>query len=273
MIKLLNPGLKQQTNDTYSKDEIITLMYDDEFYYGELYQKALSQSSLKIILNEPYEYLKQLKGHKQKIGDDYIIGLLVHWGYLEPRVFYNKVFIETERVNSKEYKEALEKHGELNVFKAKFQRISESYIDTLNRWDKLSDIRKKAEIEVPAIKMFFDDIPIKGKADLVAEDRVLDLKTTRANPEDFNIYKIRSFDYDLQAFLYCQLFEKDYFTFIPICKTNNAKGLIHCGQSVIDSGEEKFYKAVEKYKKFFHNKTIEESEALLDEYYYETIVE
>lgn len=265
MIRLLN-------GDTYLKDELLGFMYDDDFYYNELNGKALSQSSLKVILNNPIDYLNQLKGKPFKKTDDLIMGNLVHWGYLEPDVFYSKTFVEADRVTAKEYKDAISKHGSENVYKAKLGRIAESYIDALNRWDKLTEIRAKCEIEVPAIKMFFDDIPIKGKCDLLAPDRALDLKTTRVNPDKFNEYKIRDLDYDLQAFLYCQLFEVDYFTFIPINKLNRAKGLIHCGQSIIDSGEEKFYKAIEIYREFFHGKSLEESEYLLDNHFYEKIV-
>ena len=265
MIRLLN-------GDFYNNDEILTQMYDDEFYYGHLSRHSLSQSSLKTILSNPYEYLRYLKGKKEKRSDALIMGSLVHWCYLEPDVFYSKHFIEAERVTDKDYKEAVSKYGEENVYKAKLGRIAESYADSLNRCDALNSIKAKSEIEVPAIKMFFDDIPIKGKADLLMEDRVLDLKTTMVDPESFNYWKILNMDYDLQAFIYCQLFEVDYFSFIPISKVNKSKGIIHCGQDILDSGEEKFYKAIEIYKKFFYNKTIEESEGLLDNHYYEAVV-
>lgn len=265
MITLLN-------GETYQKEEILSLMNDDSFYFGHLSQNSLSQSSLKTILSNPYEYLRYLKGKKEKSSDALIMGSLVHWCYLEPEKFYEKHFIEADRITDKDYKEAVSKYGSENVYKAKLGRIAESYVDSLNRCDALNNIKSKAEIEVPAIKMFFGDIAIKGKADLLLEDRVLDLKTTMVDPEAFNYWKIINMDYDLQAFIYCQLFEVDYFSFIPISKVNKSKGLIHCGQDVLDSGEEKFYKAIENYKKFFYNKTIEESEGLLDNHYYEAVV-
>ena len=258
--------------ESYNKEELLVLMEDDNFYFGHLSRNSLSQSSLKTILSNPYEYLRYLKGKKEKRSDALVMGSLVHWGYLEPEKFYNKHFIEAERVTDKDYKEALAKYGEENVYKAKLGRIAEAYIDSLNRCDALNDIKSKARIEVPAVKMFFEDIPIKGKADLLLEDRVLDLKTTMVDPEAFNYWKILSMDYDLQAFIYCQIFEVDYFSFIPISKVNKSKGLIHCGQDILDSGEEKFYKAIEIFKKFFYNKSIEESEGLLDNYYYEAVV-
>ena len=257
MITLLN-------GEHWGKDEILTQMVLDDFYYGHLGKYALSQSSLKTILNNPLDYLKMLKGKETKSSDALIMGNLVHWGYLEPNVFYSKTFVEAERINEKEYKLAVEKHGEKNVYKAKLQRIAESYVDALNRCDKLNDIKRKCEIEVPAIKMFFDDIPIKGKADMLSENTIYDLKTTTVNPDKFTKWKILDMDYDLQAFIYCQLFEVDYFSFIPINKTNKAKGIVHCGKEILESGEEKFYKAIDKFKKYFYQKDIDESEYILD---------
>ena len=265
MITLLN-------GETYQKEEILGYMLEDDFYYGKLDLNALSQSSLKLILNEPYDYLRKLKGKATEKSDALIMGNLVHWGYLEPEVFYSKHFIEADRITDKAYKEAVANYGADNVYKAKFGRIAEAYVDTLNRCDFLNDIKSRAEIEVPAIKMFYDDIPIRGKADLLLEDRILDLKTTRVNPDKFNKWKIMDMDYDLQAFIYCQLFEVDYFSFIPINKINRSKGIIHCGQEILDSGEEKFYRAMDTYIKFFHNKTVEEAEALLDNNFYENTV-
>lgn len=257
MITLLN-------GEAWGTDEILTQMYDDEFYYGHLGKYALSQSMLNEILKDPYTYLKRLKGKEQKKSDALRMGNLVHWGYLEPKVFYSKTFVETDRINTKEYKLAVEKVGEDNVYKAKEQRIAEAYVDTLNRCDKLNNIKKKCEVEVPAIKMFFNDIPIRGKADLLGTHTIYDLKTAMVNPDQFTKWKIMDMGYDLQAFLYCQLFEVDYFSFITINKQNRYKGIVHCGKEILESGEEKFYKAIEKYKKYFYQKDVEESEYVLD---------
>lgn len=257
MITLLN-------GEAWGKEEILTQMYDDEFYYGHLGKHAVSQSSLKTILDNPFDHLKTLKGKEPKESEALVMGSLVHWGYLEPNVFYSKTFVEAERVNQKEYKLAVEQYGKANVFKAKHQRIAESYVDALNRCDKLNNIKKKCEIEIPAIKMFFDDIPVRGKADMLTDDTIYDLKTTTVNPDKFTKWKILDMHYDLQAFIYCQLFEVDYFSFIPINKLNKAKGIVHCGKEILESGEEKFYKAIEKYRKYFHQKDIDESEYILD---------
>ena len=251
MITLLN-------GDSWGKEEIETQMYDDDFYYNTLdITKVLSSSSLKDLLNAPEEILKQLKGKKQKSNEALRLGSLVHWLYLEPKKFYALNFIDAERTNSKIYVEAVNKYGEEKVYKTKDQRLAEYWVDILNNKETLKKIRDNCEVEVPAIKELAG-IPIRGKADLLDSNCIYDLKTTRVNPKDFNWWKVKSADYDLQAFIYCQLFERDYFSFIPINKMNGRPGLVHCSKDVLKSGEDKFYKAIEIYKTQFQNKTLEE---------------
>lgn len=60
MITLLN-------GEHWGKEEILVQMESDDFYFGHLGKYALSQSSLKTILSNPYEHLKTLKGKKEKI--------------------------------------------------------------------------------------------------------------------------------------------------------------------------------------------------------------
>ena len=74
MIILLN-------GETYAKEEILGFMgQDDSFYYEKLDLNALSQSSLKLILNDPYDYLRKLKGKATEKSDALIMGNLVHNG-------------------------------------------------------------------------------------------------------------------------------------------------------------------------------------------------
>lgn len=256
MITLLN-------GDSWLKEELITQMYDDNFYYNTLgVDKALSTSSLSQLLDSQEDFLRYLKGKKQKESDALRMGKLVHWAYLEPKKFYSLKFVDTERTNSKAYTEAVQEYGAENVFKEKEQRIAEHYIDRLNNKEKLKQIRKNCEVEVPAIKELLG-IPIRGKADMIDNECLYDLKTTRVNPSGFNWWKVRDMNYDLQAFIYCQLFERDYFAWIPLNKMNSRVGIRYASRELIESGEEKFYKAIEVYKTKFQGKTIEEIEDAL----------
>lgn len=265
MITLLN-------GETWLPDELTAQMHDDDFYYNQLgITKALSTSSLSQILNNPEDFYKDLKGRERKPSDALRMGNLVHWGYLEPEKFYQLTFVDAERTNAKEFTTAVAEHGARNVYKTKEQRIAESYIDVLNNKEPLINIRKNAELEVPSIKMLLD-IPIRGKADMISGDTIYDLKTTRVNPSDFNWWKVRSMNYDLQAFIYCQLFEKDYFSFIPINKMNHRVGIVHCSKDILESGEEKFYKAIEIYKRDFMGKELDEIADSLSRTIEETII-
>lgn len=265
MITLLN-------GENWAMEEIIANMYDDEFYYNTLnITKALSASSLKDLLNAPENFLKQLKGKKEKSSDALRLGSLVHWLYLEPEKFYSLKFIEADRTNSKVYTEAVKEFGADKVYKVKDQRLAEYWVDILNNKETLKGIRDKCEVEIPMIKTL-SGIPIRGKADLLDDNCIYDLKTTRVNPKDFNWWKVRDFDYDLQAFIYCQLFERDYFSFIPINKMNGRPGLVHCSKDVLQSGEDKFYKAIEIYKTQFQGKTLEEISDALSMHLDETII-
>ena len=59
MITLLN-------GEHWGKEEILAQMADDDFYFNFLGKHALSQSLLKMILDDPHSYLKKLKGKKEK---------------------------------------------------------------------------------------------------------------------------------------------------------------------------------------------------------------
>ena len=50
----------------HERDELISKMYDDDFYYGYLGKNALSASSIKTILNSPKQYIKNMvEGQKE----------------------------------------------------------------------------------------------------------------------------------------------------------------------------------------------------------------
>ena len=70
----------------YKKDEILSKMQDDEFYYGELNKLALSSSSIKDLLDSPKTYAFRQK-YSQKESQPLRDGWLFHTAILEPDVF------------------------------------------------------------------------------------------------------------------------------------------------------------------------------------------
>lgn len=259
MIKLLN-------GEAYGKEEILTLMEKDEFYYGHLGKHALSSSSLRTILESPNRYLEDLK-KPRKETEALKMGKLIHECFLEADKFYAKTYVDADRVNQKNFLEAVEKHGKENVFKVKDRNITEWIVQKLHNNEKVMRIRNGAEVEVPAIKMH-EGIAIRGKADIIQGDTIYDLKTTISDLENFAKWEVDKKNYDLQAYIYTRLFDLKNFTFIVINKTTRDIGLITVPDEVLTRGGVKFNLAIEAYKDIFSN-GIEEAEYKLDQYIYE----
>jgi len=259
MIKLLN-------GETYGKEEILSLMQQDSFYYGHLGKHALSSSSLRTILESPNKYLEELK-KPRKESEALKMGKLIHECFLESDKFYAKTFIEADRVNQKNFVDAVNQYGKENVFKVKDRNITEWIVQKLHNNEKVMRIRNGAEVEVPAIKMH-EGIAIRGKADIIQGDTIYDLKTTISDLENFAKWEVDKKNYDLQAYIYTRLFDLKKFTFIVINKTTRDIGIITVPDDVLTRGGVKFNLAIEAYKDIFSN-GLEEAEYKLDQYIYE----
>ena len=108
---------------------------------------------------------------------------------------------------------------------------------------------ENADFEVPQIDVI-DGIPFRGKADIVQGTKIIDLKTT-ADLEGFNFAAYR-FGYDLQAYLYLQLFpQAEEFIFVVIDKKTKDIGIFDCSEEFLESGKKKLEQGIENYKFFF----------------------
>ena len=168
MITLLN-------GEHWGKDEILTQMYDDEFYYGHLGKHALSSSSIKTILKSPKTYRNVVKYGSDSETPALIAGKLFHWMILEPQKLDKLHFVSASTRNTNVYKQAKEEHGEVYLVKEKF--AAERLTDALLRNEAALQLLNKAEFEVPAIEMM-EGIAIRGKADILKGDHLIDLKST-----------------------------------------------------------------------------------------------
>ena len=109
MITLLN-------GDTYSKEEIISMAYDDEFYYGVLGKNALSSSALKMLLKSPKTY-RNVLNYGSTESAALILGKLLHWMVLEPHKIKKIKVIEATTKNTKVFKDAKKEHQEVYLRK------------------------------------------------------------------------------------------------------------------------------------------------------------
>lgn len=247
----------------HNKKELIEKMKDDSFYYGYLSKAALSSSSLKLLLTSPKTYYNVTKygnAESQPLRD----GWLFHTAILEPDVFNAQKFVDVESKNSKAYKVALEEHGK--VFTKKEKRDAERLADAFLRNEQALKLIQNTQFEVPMIGEVMG-MPFRGKADVLGSDRIVDLKTTTDLKSSFK-YSAQKYSYDVQCFLYCQLFniEYDQFVFLAIDKKSLDIGIYHCSEEFYFKGEQKVEEAIKIYETFFLQGVD------LDQYYLEGIL-
>ena len=241
-IELLNGEL-------FRHDEILELMKDDKFYYDYLGKAALSSSSIKLLLDSPkkYKYVTEYGSQESNALD---AGWLFHTAILEPDVFEKQIFVDVQSKNSKAYKLAKEEHGK--VFTIKQKNDAERLADAFLRNEHALQLITNCEFEVPAIGMI-QGYPFRGKADILDSYRLCDIKTTsdlKAFP-----YAARKYGYDVQVYLYTELFNKPYeeFKFGVIDKGSLDIGIYDVSEEFYNSGKEKVTKALETFETFFIN--------------------
>jgi len=242
-------------NKQWTKEEILSNMYDDSFYYGYLGQNALSSSSIKTLISSPKTYYFTTKygsGETQALRD----GRLFHTMILEPEKLDDIIFVDAATKASKEYKLAKETGKE--VYTKNEKKAAERLCDALLRNEAVKEYLTKAEYEVPQIAMI-DEIPIRAKADILKGNTIIDLKTT-TGIKDFR-YSADKYSYDLQAWLYREMFGVEDFVFIAIDKGSLDIAIFECSDEFYAKGKEKFEQGVSNYKHFFQTEGVD-----LDQY-------
>jgi hypothetical protein len=242
-------------NKQWNKEELLANMYDDSFYYGYLGQNALSSSSIKTLINSPKTYYFTTKygsGETQALRD----GKLFHTMILEPEKLNDMIFVDAATKASKEYKLAKETGKE--VYTKSEKKAAERLCDALLRNEAVKEYLTTAEFEVPEIAMI-DGIPIRAKADILKGNTIIDLKTT-TGIKDFR-YSADKYSYDLQAWLYREMFGVENFVFVVIDKGSLDIAIFECSEEFYAKGKEKFEQGVSNYKYFFQTQGVD-----LDQY-------
>jgi hypothetical protein len=242
-------------NKIWNKQEILDNMYDDSFYYGYLGKNALSISSIKTLISSPKTYYFTTKygsGETQALRD----GKLFHTMILEPEKLNDIIFVEAATKASKEFKLAKETGKE--VYTNTEKKAAERLCDALLRNEAVKEYLINAEYEVPQIAMI-DGLPIRAKADILKGNTIIDLKTT-TGIKDFR-YSADKYSYDLQAWLYREMFGIENFVFVVIDKGSLDIAIFECSEEFYAKGREKFNQGIENYKYFFQTEGVD-----LDQY-------
>lgn len=233
--------------EVHSKEEIISKMDDDDFYYGYLTKNALSCSLLKMLMKSPKHYLEITQGEEQNETQALRDGKLIHWAVLEPEKFAALPVVDVKSKNSKAYKEAVAQLG--TVYTITEIEKAEKMAAVIHANSEASEYLKDAQFEIPEIAMI-DGIAFRAKADILKGKQIIDLKTTiDVKKFKWSAYK---YGYDLQAYLYLQMFpEAESFTFLCIDKGTQDIAVFECSEEFLESGKKKLEAGIREFNFFF----------------------
>ena len=126
-------------------------------------------------------------------------------------------------------------------------KLIDTMKDNLEMYDEI--YAEGNEFEVPAVDTIMGN-EWKGKADIITEDYVIDIKTT--NDMSKFMYSCKTYNYDSQAYLYQRFFNRPL-RFFVIDKQSFQLGIYDCSANFVEGGKNKVEKATEIYNKFFSN--------------------
>ena len=231
--------------------EIIKQLREDSEYYGNFGKSYLSNSDIGVLLNNP-----KLFGTKREDNLNFMKGRLFHQILLEPSKTKDWDVVDVSSRNTKAYKEKIAEAGEDFLLLKKewdeMHRLSEVMKDNPFFHQTMYAVGNK--FEEPSVMELYG-LDWKGKADIVTEECIIDVKTS-GDIKKFH-YTAKSYNYDSQAYIYQMLFEKPL-VFYVIDKNTEQLGVFSTTDTFLDKGREKVEKAVEVYNKFFGKEATED---------------
>lgn len=228
-----------------SNVDVLQKLRDDREYYGGVGKNYLSNSDIGTLLNNPKEF-----GIPREDNKNFLVGRYFHQLILEPEKAAETPIIDIKSRNAKAYKDFLfENNLDLALLEIEAQEALEWVGTIKGNMDFFEMIyHKDNRYEVPAIKDDMFGVPWKGKADIVGNDYVYDLKTT-SDIQSFK-WNARKYNYDSQAYIYEQLFGKPMM-FLVIDKGSKMLGRFTMSDESLDRGKEKAMAAADVFKKFY----------------------
>ena len=250
--------------------EALDNMYNDEYYYKYLNRdRVLSYSTMKWLLKSPkwFAHMKR-KGmtETQALRD----GKLVHTEILEPEKYGQFTFVDTSSKNTTKWKLAKEQNGAESTYTLKEKYMASRIATAFLQNDACTSFMKGAETEAPAL-VEIEGLAIRGKADILkVGEYVADVKTTNDGLKDVELknvdvvnqfkFTISKYDYDLQAYLYTQLYDLPGFYCFVIDKTTTDIVVFKAPQQTLDTGKIKLDAAIAIYKAFCVDELIDLSQ-------------
>lgn len=220
---------------------ILKKLQDDKHYYGAYGKRYLSNSNIGTLLNNPADF-----GKPQEETLAMVQGRYFHVSMLEPHKKDDFQIVDASSRNTNIYKD--QSGGSLLLLRKESEALDRA-IEAMKGNDSLSSeiFSENAQYEVPMIGNFFG-VEFKGKADIITEDKIIDIKTS-TGISNFRS-KAYAYNYDSQAFIYSSLFGKP-FEFFVIDKDTLQMKRFKCSDEFLERGMNKVERAVNVWNRFF----------------------
>ena len=224
--------------------EIVTQLRDDKEYYGGVGKNYLSNSDIGVLLSNPQDFGKEREDNKA-----FMDGRYFHQLILEPEKAQEMPSVDVSTRTTKEYKAFCEANNLPFCMLKKEQDEIKGLVSIINGNIAFYDEIYKAGnlYETPAVGEI-QGMMWKGKADIVTDEIVIDLKTT-SDIHKFK-YTAKAYNYDSQCYIYQQLFGKPL-VFYVIDKGTGVLGIFRPTDDFVKSGELKVGRAIEVFNKYF----------------------
>lgn len=224
--------------------KIIDKLKDDKNYYGEFGSNYISNSDIGSLLKNPRMFKVREESTVPMLQGSYL-----HTAMLEPHKLVNFEVVEASTRNTNIYKDAVLNSSSSILLLKNEQDELDNLVNTMkgNFFFYENIYRDGNVFEEPSVGDIMG-LPFKGKADIVCDDILIDIKTT-SDIDDFR-WSARKYNYDSQAYIYGQLFGKPL-VFYVICKKSHRLGVFEPSEDFIMGGRDKVQRAVEVYNKFF----------------------
>lgn len=242
-------------------DKIVDRLRDDNEYYKGVGKMYLSNSDIGVLLSNPRDFGKTREDNK-----NFMEGRYFHQSILEPEKAALTPFVEASSRNTNLYKDYIKANDlPFCMLKGEIEEIDALVSSIKSNIYFFDEIYKDGNLfEEPAIGEIQGSM-WKGKADIVTDEMIIDLKTT-SDIQKFK-YSAKSYNYDSQCYIYQHLFGKPLVFFVAD-KNTHQLGVFRPTDEFIKGGEAKVAKAIEVYKTFFGANPTES----IDNYYIDELL-
>ena len=225
-------------------DNITEILKDDREYYSGVGRNYLSNSDITSLLTNPRDF-KKPQGDSKSFAE----GRYFHQLILEPEKAAETPFVDVSTRTTKAYKDFCEDNNFEYVLLWKEMQSLQKLVGLMKAnitfYDEI--FREGNKFETPAVGLIGGEM-WKGKADIVTDDSIIDLKTT----SDINKFRwnAKSYNYDSQCYIYQELFGKPL-VFFAIDKVTGQLGIFRPSAEFVKGGQYKVERAISVYRKYF----------------------